>query len=482
MNSNKFTPQEKEMPEVRLPMWLFWLCCFDLFTVLLVNISIWSKTNHLIVILISLCFFIPALIGIAAYRNCVVRFDKDFICCRNFFRKIRRYTIEQITDMDENGIVATIYIEDVQIPVSFRSQNGKWLQKLIAAKIAEASVPKETQIEATQNKFLIFILPVLIVIFSAVAIAVSANSGGLIRGVLCGFCGVSFLASLGYTLPFLSRKLFYDQKGLTYINCRKEEHRYEWADLTSYHSHNDVFYFSFGESSFIPMMIFHRKDFLRLDKFASEKAEGKIAVIGQSKGDLAADRAYLEMFYRQKKGILFRHNFLNHIETTIHILMVTFCAVILTFTVILSSDTIALYQWIFLLFIWAIIPLFTLTYMFLERMPMSYVRFTKWYYPLSLDFLEKLPPEKRAVYADLVLKTEELEKLDLARLFPITAEPTKKESLPYDQQKISAEEVNTILKKDRKERKEKEKKNDRIILILCGILLVVLFLLRVFGN
>ena len=396
------------------------------------------------------------------------------ICHRNFFRKIKRYSIEEVTGAEEHGIIPVIFIGNIQIHTNLRSQNGTWLHKLIRAKVSP-NIPKtKGQIEVSQNRGLILFMPLFSIVLTATAFAIPMPDDPNLKIVLCVMGMIFTIGILISELPFLRRKLFYDENQVIYIDYKKQEHRFYWEDLSGFHHHGDILCFRFGEEDFCPMMAIPRKERFLIIRTATAIAEKKIDTIRKSQGDLEGDRAHLEMFYLQHRGKLFRRNFLNHIEAYAHIIIVGFCVIFITLVVLSDKSGISPLDVIFILFIWAVIPIITLTYVFLDRMPYSYVQMTKRYYPLSLNFLRKLPHEKRAQYADLVLSKKDMETLDIVGLFPLPA----KYKCGQSETTIPHEEAKKIIEQEQKEREIKQKHEDRAKLILYGAALFICLYFR----
>lgn len=472
MTNKKFTPQEKQMPVIKLPFWIFGICLFDLFTVLLVNISLWSNTDHLIVVLISLCFFIPAVVGIIAYTNCVVRFDKNTIVYRGFSRKIQRFSIEQVTGIDEGGIASSVYIEDVAIPVNTRTQNGRWLKQLIEKKI----LPRENAVteltEVKQNPILLSVLPIAAVIVAGILLAVTSPENAIGKILLGMFCSALPLSAVIYTIFARRRKLFFDEETILYIDGRKREHRFYWDDLTGFHCHRENLYFRFGSESLIPTLELRRKECYPVIQKAEAVAEAKIEAVRQSEGDIAADRAYIKMFYYQPEGALYRQNLLDHKTADLHAIIVMICILFLTAFVFLDANGITPVDAVFIAVCWAVIPVITATYRTLDKMPYSYARYVARYYDLSANYLEKIPAEKRIAFANLVFSAEDMEKLNLPALYPVPVKIPQGPQ-PREQMECTDEEARKIFEKQQKKQAEKDKYKLFLWIIILILLIII---------
>ena len=99
--SNKLTPEEKQMPVIRIPLRIAVFAWMDLFITSLACIMLWTADNFAEVFAVGFMLGIPALIGIVLYSNHRICFDKNYIVYRDFKRKITRFRYEDITEIIE---------------------------------------------------------------------------------------------------------------------------------------------------------------------------------------------------------------------------------------------------------------------------------------------------------------------------------------------------------------------------------------------
>ncbi|MBQ1252098.1 MAG: hypothetical protein IIY02_04200, partial [Firmicutes bacterium] len=235
MTPNKLTPEEKQMPAVHLPAKIPLMCVFNLFVTAFANYILWTKDGIAAMIALLVIFVLPAMIGIFAYANCVVRFDKDTVVYRNFFRKIRRYPMNEIRAFEKGSLFASAITDDISIPVNTRSQNGKWLAQLIELKLHPETEEQEKLTEAEYHKWLIYILPVMMLgLFLFMYFAIEAPQD-IIEYIICyGFFGLMPVALTIYALNYRNRRIFFSDTEFLYIDGKKREHHHYWKDLTKF--------------------------------------------------------------------------------------------------------------------------------------------------------------------------------------------------------------------------------------------------------
>ncbi|MBQ1251878.1 MAG: hypothetical protein IIY02_03070, partial [Firmicutes bacterium] len=137
MTKNKLTPEEKQMPKVRLPFWTALLCCVPLLAAVSFYLFLYFHNTatgvglpsglHLMPVI----YVVPTLIGLFFRRNHLIRFSSEGFVYRDMLRRIHRYTYDDARRIYATKSSGFIKTEDRTFQFSIKSKHGKLLYALL---------------------------------------------------------------------------------------------------------------------------------------------------------------------------------------------------------------------------------------------------------------------------------------------------------------------------------------------------------------
>lgn len=109
---NKITEKEKQMTAIRMPNRYLVLFALDLIAFLTMTFLMADQNSIIGFIIIGIIFLSPMVVLMFVYLNYVIYYDRKHIVYRNFFRKIRRYSYDELASLENGKNMIKIHCTD----------------------------------------------------------------------------------------------------------------------------------------------------------------------------------------------------------------------------------------------------------------------------------------------------------------------------------------------------------------------------------
>ena len=134
MSKNKLTLQEKQMPEIKPPIRNLAMCLLCLSCIAITMIGFAVADVPPIVLLLAGVAALPSLIGVLAYCNHSIHFDKDSFVYRDVLRRLHRHTYGEIREIKEEQGKLYFLTAENKIFVNKNHTHSRWLLELAEKK------------------------------------------------------------------------------------------------------------------------------------------------------------------------------------------------------------------------------------------------------------------------------------------------------------------------------------------------------------
>ena len=438
MSKNKLTPQEKQMPTIRLPLRIIAFCCIDLFIAFIGCAILLVENNPAGAFALGFALGIPALIGIFIYRNHRICFDKDNIVYRNNLGKISRFVFEDINEIIETDKTTYLVIGETKIPVNRHNTNSKWILELAQKKAAKITNKKKFGDDLYETK------P------SGLMGAILIIGGIFFLGIeLLGLAGDSIgkyfvlypliFMCFFFLIPFFKEKTYYNEEKIIFVSGftgRKKE--YYFADLVRVESNYNMLILHFTNGKLRISTGISEASAAHLSSVLDSVFEEKIEAIRSGQGDKAAEEAELNLFARNHGKSIIKRIYGPNILSDNSIWLV-YVAIILCTIIALIPENNFIPDTTDFIFASCVVGIISLIYILfiivcrkLHRLPNGLLDLMLLIIEPSLECYERMSPEKQERYRYKfyeISEEEEAERRERALAGGMTEEEYEKEDL-----------------------------------------------------
>ncbi|MBR5328874.1 MAG: hypothetical protein IKV45_01560 [Firmicutes bacterium] len=109
---NQITEKEKQMTVIRMPNRYMVLFALDIIAFLTMTFLMADQNSILGFIVIGIIFLSPMVVLAFAYLNYTIYYDRKHIVYRNFFRKVTRYSYDQLVSIEKGNNMIKIHCND----------------------------------------------------------------------------------------------------------------------------------------------------------------------------------------------------------------------------------------------------------------------------------------------------------------------------------------------------------------------------------